>query len=139
MLVAVVLGNRINDDGSMSALMSARLKATLEAIEKFNPDKIILSGGAANDKVNVSEAEMMFEYLTSRGVTAEKLVTEDKSMTTKQNAEFSVPIAQSLGATELLLITSPEHMYRKFYNPIKLFEKQLSRYSAIALNTYCGK
>ena len=139
MLVAVVLGNRINDDGSMSALMSARLKAALKAIEKFNPDKIILSGGAANDKVNVSEAEMMFEYLTSMGVAAEKLVTEDKSMTTKQNAEFSVPIALSLGATELLLITSPEHMCRKFYNPIRLFKKELSQYSAIALKTYCGQ
>lgn len=139
MLVAVVLGNRINDDGSMSALMTDRLEATLNAIEKFKPDRIILSGGAANGKVDISEAEMMFEYLTSRGVAEEKLVMEDKSMTTKQNAEFAVPIARSLGATELLLITSPEHMYRKFYNPIKLFEKELSRYSAIALNTYCGQ
>ena len=137
MLVAVVLGNRINDDGSMSALMSARLKAAIEAIEKFNPDKIILSGGAANDKVNVSEAEMMFEYLTSMGVAAEKLVTEDKSITTKQNAEFSAPIALSLGANKLLLITSPEHMYRKYLNPIKLFRKQLSRYPEIAFETYC--
>ena len=105
MLIFVVLGNRINDDGSMSELMSVRMKITLSAIEKFRPDKIILSGGVANSNVDVSEARMMYDYLKVHGVAEEIMVMEDKSMTTKQNAEFSVPIAFGLGATELLLIT----------------------------------
>ncbi len=138
MLIFVVLGNRINDDGSMSELMSVRMKITLSAIEKFRPDKIILSGGVANSNIDVSEARMMYDYLKVHGVAEEIMVMEDKSMTTKQNAEFSVPIAFGLGATELLLITSPEHMNRKFLNPIKLFKKQLSRHTEIMLRTYCG-
>lgn len=138
MLVLVVLGHRINDDGGMSELMSVRMKITLSAIEKFRPDKIILSGGVANSNVDSSEAKMMYDFLKVHGVAEEIMVMEDKSMTTKQNAEFSVPIAFELGATELLLITSPEHMHRKLLNPIKLFEKQLSRYTEITLRTYCG-
>lgn len=137
MLVAVVLGNRINDDGSMSELMLKRLCMTLRINELFAPDKIIVSGGIANKKVNVSEARIMYDFLVENGVPSDKIVKEDKSLTTKQNAEFSVPIAAELGATEILLCTSAEHMQRPYLNPIKLFKKQLEQYSEITLKAYC--
>ena len=136
MLVAVVLGNRINDDGSMSALMLKRLEMTLKLYKTFAPTKIILSGGAANPKVDLSEAQMMYDYLVANGIPADVLVLEDKSWTTKQNAEFSVPIAVQMGATELLLCTSIEHMSRPRLNPIKLFQKQLA-HTQIKLSAYC--
>ena len=138
MLVMVVLGNRINDDGSMSGFMLARLKLALKAYDAFSPSRIILSGGVANRKTALSEAQMMREYLVAHGVPDGVLVLEDKSLTTKQNAEFSVPIAASLGADELLLVTSSEHMLRSYLNPIKLFNKQLAAYSNIKLSSYCG-
>lgn len=136
MLVAVVLGNRINDDGSMSSIMLNRLKMTLRIYKAFAPTKIILSGGVANKKVNVSEAQMMRDYLVENGIASDVLVLEDKSLTTKQNAEFSVPIAIGLNATELLLCTSAEHMSRPHLNPIKLFAKQLAN-TQIKLSAYC--
>ena len=135
-LVAIILGNRLNDDGSMSEIMRKRLTATLKLNEFFAPTKIILSGGVANPKVGVSEAEVMRDYLVSRGVDGDKLVLEDKSMTTKQNAEFSVPMAVSLGATEILLCTSTEHMGRKFLNPIRLFSKELQKFDGVGLRVY---
>lgn len=137
MLVAVVLGNRINDDGSMSELMLTRLQLTLMIYNKFNPDKIILSGGVANKKVKVSEAKMMYDYLVANGMPSDILILEDKSLTTKQNAEFSVPIVAQMGATELLLCTSAEHMCRSHLNPIKLFKKNLV-HTNIKLSAYCG-
>ena len=137
MLVAVVLGNRINDDGTMSALMRARLEMTIKVYKLFSPSKIILSGGVANKKVNMSEAKMMYDYLIENDVPSEVLVLEDKSLTTKQNAELSVPLAVEMGATELLLLTSTEHMSRNYLNPIKLFQKQLSAYPQISLSAYC--
>lgn len=137
MLVAIVLGNRINDDGSMSDLMLKRLKMTIELNGIFAPDKIILSGGAANQKVNISEAQMMYDYLVANGIPSDVLVLEDKSWTTMQNAEFSVPIAVEMGATELLLCTSAEHMSRPRLNPIKLFQKQVRKYPQIKLRAYC--
>ena len=137
MLVTVVLGNRINDDGTMSELMLARLKMTLKMYNTFAPSKIILSGGYANKKVNMSEAQMMKDYLVVNGVPQEILMLENKSLSTKQNAEFSVPMAVELGATELLLLTSAEHMSRSYLNPIKLFQKQLVQYPQIKLSAYC--
>lgn len=137
MLVMVVLGNRINDDGSMSSLMLKRLETTLDIYSKLAPERIILSGGVANKKVNASEAQVMRDHLVANGLPNEVLVLEDKSLTTKQNAEFSVPIASSLNATELLLVTSVEHMSRSYLNPIKLFQKQLVNYPNIKLSAYC--
>ena len=136
MLVVIVLGNRLNDDGSITEIMRKRLSATIRLNKLFAPTKIILSGGVANPKAGVSEAQVMRDYLVDSGVDSDKLVLEDKSMTTKQNAEFSVPIAVELGATKILLCTSTEHMGRKFLNPIRLFSNELARFDGIELSVY---
>lgn len=139
MLVTVVLGNRLNDDGSISQIMLRRLQLALKINLKLNPQYIVLSGGVANPAAQVSEAEQMRKFLVQNGVCAEKIVLEDKSLSTKQNAKFSVPIAAQLGATELLLCTSAEHMHRSFLNPVKLFSAQLKKYPDIALRTCCDE
>ncbi|MCH5159883.1 MAG: YdcF family protein [Clostridiales bacterium] len=136
MLVAIILGNRLNDDGSTSEILKNRLAATLKLNALFAPSKIIVSGGIANPNAGISEAEVMRNYLISQGLESDKIVVEDRSMTTKQNAEFSVPIAAKLGATEILLCTSTEHMGRKFLNPIRLFSKELQNFEGIKLRVY---
>lgn len=136
MLVAVVLGNRLNDDGSITDIMEKRLRTALKANGLFCPDYIVVSGGIANDKAGISEAQTMRDYLVERGVSAQKIILEDKSLTTKQNAEYSVPICAKLNATELILITSLEHASRHFLNPIKLFNKQLAQYPNIKLSVF---
>ena len=136
MLVTIILGNRLNDDGSMSETLKSRLQATLRLNKLFSCEKIIVSGGVANEVAGVSEAAVMRNYLVNNGVESDKIVVEDKSLSTKENAEFSVPIAASLGATEILLCTSTEHMGRKFFNPIRLFNRQLQRFEGIKLRSY---
>ena len=78
----------------------------------------------------------MREYLVDNGVAEDKLICEDQSTTTEENAKYSVPIAAKLGATEVTIITSNEHMSRNFLNPIKLFEKELRNYPDIKLSAY---
>lgn len=138
MLVLVVLGNRLNDDGSMSEIMRARLNLALQIDKKLNPQKIVLSGGVANPNAGASEAAVMQRFLTANGVDTQKIVLEDKSLTTKQNAKFSVPIAANLGATELLVCTTPEHMHRSFLNPVRLFATQLKK-TKIKLLSCCNE
>lgn len=133
MLVAVVLGNRLNDDGSLSDKMKARLNCAMQVIAERKPDKVILSGGEANRAAKKTEAQAMKEYLIGYDVDENLLVCESWSLTTKLNAHFSVPLAVKLGATELLLITSLEHMSRSYLNPIKLFQSELQKYPQIKL------
>lgn len=137
MKVAVVLGNRLNDDASITSVMEQRLKLTLQLMQEHAPDKIIVSGGVANPVAGVSEAQVMSNWLVSHGVDIDLIVKEDKSLTTKQNAKYSVPIAVELGAKNVILCTSAEHMSRWYLNPVKLFRKQLKKYPNIQLTTYC--
>ena len=137
MLVAVVLGNRMNDDGTPSTTMLNRMQLVLQAYQKLCPDKIILSGGLANKKAGITEAQFMYDYLASRGIPADVLHKEENSLTTQQNAQFSVPMAKDMGATDIVVITSAEHMSRPFLNPLKLFQKQLSG-TQITLYGYCS-
>ena len=136
MLVAVILGNRLNDDGSITDIMESRLQAALKINTLFCPDFIIVSGGIANAEAGISEAQTMRDYLIAHSISADKIVLEDKSLSTKQNAEFSVPMCAKIGATEILLCTSLEHMSRGFLNPIKLFQKALSQYPHIKLSVF---
>ena len=136
MLVAVILGYRLNDDGTMAPTLVERLQMAIKLNNAFNPDKIVLSGGVANAKAGVSEAQRMHDYLVAQGVESSKLVVEDKSMTTKQNAEFSVPIACQLGATEILLCSSLSHVTRWYLNPISLFKRQLKQHPQIKLSVF---
>lgn len=125
MKVAVILGNRLNDDKSISDVMKKRLDLTIKLNKELAPDRIILSGGVANKKAGISEAQVMVDYLVSQGIKAEKLIKEDQSRNTVENAKFSVPIALSLGADTLIVCSTIEHINRWWVNPIKAFKKQI--------------
>lgn len=137
MLVAVVLGNRMKDDGTPSALMLKRMQLAVEMYQKLHPDKIIVSGGLANKKAGVTEAQFMQTHLIAQGIPADKIVAEHNSMTTVQNAQFSVPMAKDMGATAIVVVTSAEHMSRSFLNPLKLFQKHLKG-TQIRLYGFCA-
>ena len=107
--VAVILGNRVNDDGTITEIQKERLLMALEIENEFHPDYFILSGGSPNQKAGISEAEGMYNYLVENGFDKSKLIKEDQSLTTVQNAKFSIPIAEKLGAEILIVCSSLYH------------------------------
>ncbi len=115
-----MLGNKLLDDGGMSDSLEVRLKKVLEVAPSF--DTILLTGGAANPNAGTSEARVMRDFLTGNGVDEKKLLLEDLSLTTKQNAQFSAPIIERLGVKELTVLSSASHIKRWFLNPVKLFK-----------------
>lgn len=138
MIVAVVLGNRMNDDGSLSDTMLIRLNLALKLYSEKRPDKIIVSGGVANVKAGVAEADEMKKWLVKNGIPGDIIVIENKSLTTKENARFSAPIICNLKADKLILCSTKEHIDRFFLNPVKLFKKALKekgRYTDIEVYT----
>ena len=123
MRVLVVLGHRLNNDGTMSAQLQERLDETLKQFKSTPFDKIILSGGVANKNAKVSEASIMSDYLTAGGIPLDKQILEDSSLTTKENAKFCASILKELKVKEFWLLSSACHIQRKWLNPVKLFTK----------------
>ena len=121
MKVLVVLGNRMNDDRTFSDAMMDRLNKTLAVAEDF--DKIIVTGGIANPLAGVAEGDMMSQWLIENGVPMSKILVENRSHTTKENAKFTAPILKGIGAEDVTLLSSAYHIDRKAYNPVRLFKK----------------
>jgi uncharacterized SAM-binding protein YcdF (DUF218 family) len=117
--VAVVLGNRINDDGTLTKTMYKRLELTLEMDKQFHPVLIIVSGGIANDRVDFSEADAMYDYLVSHGIEKERLLKEGESMSTKQNAIFSYRLLEDVEFDNLIIVSTYGHF--KDWNALGYF------------------
>ena len=124
--VAIVLGYKLNKDSSMDNLLIRRLKMTLRLLKEEKIDKVILSGGCPVSGQKYSEAEAMARYLIENGVDPEIIVREEKSLTTVENAKYSIPIARELGATRIIVVTTLEHMGRPFLNPINIFANEIA-------------
>ncbi len=134
-LVVIVLGNRLNDDGTITDIQKERLEMALEIENLYHPNFYILSGGIANPKAIISEAKGMYDYLIKKGIDENKLIMEDKSFTTVENAKYSIPIAKSLSATKIIVCTSSYHLGDPKYEAMSSFTKELEN-SNITLMTY---
>ena len=126
-IVAIILGNRVNDDGTITKIQEERLEMAVEIEKKFNPDYFILTGGSPNKKAGISEAEGMYNYLIKKGFNKDKLIKEDQSLTTVQNAMFSVPIAKKLGADIIIVCSSGYHFVDPQYHAIDAFLNEVNK------------
>lgn len=134
----IVLGNRLNDDGTITIIQEERLKLALEIENIFNPDYYILSGGPANPIPNKTEAGAMYEYLINAGIDKEKLIKEDKSMTTVENAHYSIPIVKEVQAKLVIVCSSPYHYLNPGSKLMESFIKELEN-SNISFMIYTRK
>ena len=89
-LCLVVLGFQLNPDGSMREELIERLNVALACAEQYPHAMIVCTGGgtAAQNK-DATEAGKMAEYLIGHGVAAERILVEDRSQTTAQNAIYT--------------------------------------------------
>ena len=92
-LCLVALGFQLNPDGTMRDELVERLKVMLAASEQYPNAVIVCTGGgtAAGDPM-ATEAGRMAEWLAAQGVDPARLVVEDRSLTTAQNAVFTFDI-----------------------------------------------
>lgn len=121
----VVLGHRLNRDGSPTAILASRVEACVGLADGDDVACIVLSGGDAA-RVGKSEARAMKElYLAIRtggeppaaGGGAEpemvpEVILEEGSASTVWNAIFCLPLLRYKGVGRVVLVTSDFHMPR---------------------------
>jgi len=79
---------------------------------------ILVTGGVVYEEDRESEAVLMTRFLEELGVMTRW--QEDKSRTTFENAQYSVPILEAEGISRILLVTHGLHMPRSVWS----FERQ---------------
>ena len=110
-LCLVGLGFQLNPDGTMRDELIERLKVLLAASEKYPHALIVCTGGGtAADKPSATEAGRMAEWLEAHGVDPSRLIVEDRSLTTAQNAVFTFDIlAERYPRVGLIAIISSDY------------------------------
>ena len=113
-LCLVGLGFQLNPNGTMRDELVERLKVMLTAAEKYPQALIVCTGGgtAANDPT-ASEAGRMAGWLEEHGVDPARLIVEDKSLTTAQNAIFTFDILAEKypQVKQVAIISSDYHIF----------------------------
>ena len=90
-----------------------RLAVGLEIFEQRAAPLIVVSGGVDNPPHSLS-AQASAEWLIDKGVAPDRVIQEDDSRHTYDQAVAVVGMAHERGWLRLLLVTSPYHQYRAF-------------------------
>jgi tetratricopeptide (TPR) repeat protein len=106
----VILGYALADDGSMRQPLIERLKTGLAVAKQYPNSKIIVTGGVP--KQGITEAEAMSNWLIFQGIDKERIILENKSTDTVENALFTIAILEKEGIKDVTLVTSASHMRR---------------------------
>ena len=112
-LCIVALGFQLNPDGSMRDELVERLKVVLRSAEKY-PRACVLctGGGTASENPAATEAGRMAEWLVAQGLSADRVIVEDRSLTTAQNAIYTFDLLEARypQVTQLAIISSDYHI-----------------------------
>ena len=89
-LCITVLGVALNDDGTMKDELVGRLQTALASAQKYpNAYVAVTGGGTAKNNPNATEADKMAAWIIANGLEENRLIVENKSKSTVQNAQFT--------------------------------------------------
>ena len=110
----VILGAGLFDDGSIRDILEQRLQTGLRLAQTYPTAPIVLTGGVP--KNGITEARAMYNWLVGAGVDPARLILEENSNSTLQNAEFTADILADRGATAAVIVTNDFHTKRAISN-----------------------
>ena len=109
----VVLGAKVN-----GTIPSLSLKERLDAAQHYlleHPDAIaVVSGGQGNGE-DISEAQCMYDYLTSTGIDPGRVWMEPQATNTLENLQFSLDLIHAKTNSrpdKIAIVSSEYHLHR---------------------------
>lgn len=116
--LAVVLGNKVHEDGSLSARLQARLDKSVELFRDGRVQWILVSGGLG--KEGFWEGDKMKDYLLAKGIPSGSILVDNYGDNTEKTVEHTLQVADSLNLGSVIAVSQYFHITR-----IKLlFKKQ---------------
>ena len=114
-LCIVILGYKLNDDGTMQDELIGRLQTGLAAANAYpNAYVCVTGGGTAANNPDVTEGDLMGQWLLSNGLAESRLIIEDEAGSTVGNAKNTYTILNQdyPQVKNILLVTSDYHVAR---------------------------
>lgn len=112
--IMLVLGAQVHPWGP-SVLLADRLDAALGYLEDHPDILVVVSGGQGPDEP-ATEASVMRDYLTARGVDPARILLEEESHNTYQNLQYTYQLLRDQGhearMDQVLVVTNGFHLAR---------------------------
>ena len=115
--IAIVLGNRVNADSTLSPVLKGRVDRALELYRDRKVARIMVSGGLGKGEGmgGVPEGMAMKRYLVAHGVPADKVIEDNEGENTYLTAKDFLPVADSLHLHSAIAVSSFYHLTRTKY------------------------
>jgi vancomycin permeability regulator SanA len=88
--VAIIFGNKVNEDGTLSDRLKARLDKGLQLYNQQRVKKIIVSGGLGNE--GFWEGTKMQEYLIANKIPTKNIIVDNEGSDTEKTVVNSIRI-----------------------------------------------
>ena len=105
----VVLGAGIIGD-KVTPLLAARIEKGIELL-RYNPNAVLIMSGGQGPGEDIPESKAMAAYAADKGVDAEKIILEQKSVSTQENLRFSRELMNKQ-KPEIIIVTTAYHVFR---------------------------
>ncbi len=137
----VILGYELKD-GEMTDELKGRCNAAAAAARSFPEAILICSGGAtgSNNPERHTEAALMKGYLTDVcRIDEGRIYTDERAMTTAENAVNSFSIMREQGVTSMTIVTSSYHQRwgQVLYNGLAAMYAQQYGWAPVIVSNYC--
>ena len=108
--VALVLGNKVNKDGSLSERLKSRIDKSIELYRQDYFSKIIVSGGLG--KEGHDEAMVMREYLLKNKIDSASIIVDSQGLNTYKSSLNTDSIMTVNNWKSVLVISNYYHIRR---------------------------
>lgn len=105
---------------------SSRVAQGVRLYQSGYVDKILLTGGTHSYHTADTKAQIMKRQALRLGVPEDDILLEEKSLTTEQNAEYSLEIMRAKEFKSAIVVTTPYHtrrsslLFHRFFTGIEL-------------------
>jgi uncharacterized SAM-binding protein YcdF (DUF218 family) len=137
--VAIVLGNAVRDDWSLSPVLQGRVDEALDLYRKGQVKKIFVSGGIGLEN-KIPEGEAMKAYLVKKGVNSEDVIIDNDGINTYYTAIDFITLNKQEKYHSAVVVSSFYHILRSKYILKKLGYKNVysASSSTILWNDWVG-
>lgn len=105
----VVLGSGINGK-KVTPLLAARIERGVELLN-WNPNAVLIMSGGQGPGEDIPESEAMAAYAIDKGVDADRIIKEQKSVSTEENLLFSRKLMEKK-TPKIIIVTTAYHVFR---------------------------
>ena len=103
-LGAGIIGSKV------TPLLAARIEKGIELL-RYNPNAVLIMSGGQGSGEDIPESKAMADYAIDKGVSAEKIILEQKSVSTEENLRFSREMMNKQNP-QIIVVTTAYHMLR---------------------------